>query len=417
MQGDIPRIGVLHYAGPPVVGGVELTIYHHARLLTERGYEVHIVVGRGEPVLRHVMFHRVAELDSRHPEVLDVQRELARGVVSSRFFDLRDRIANRLYAILSPLHTTIVHNALTLHKNLALTAALYQLVQEKTTRLIAWCHDFAWKDELYLPEMHPGYPWDLLRTPWPDTFYVAVSEHRRRILAELLHISHETIHVIPPGVDAYEFLKLEPQTRHLVETLQLLEADPLLLLPARITRRKNIEMAIRITGALRSFMPRPVLVITGPPGPHNPTNVAYLNWLHELAAELHISEHVHFLYEHGRHGKPLHVTDAMMSDFYSLADVLLFPSRREGFGIPVLEAGLARLPIFASDIPPVHESAGPFAFTFDPEGPPEPVAKQIAQILQNDRTYQMRRRVLQQFTWQRIIDERVIPLLRKVVDS
>jgi len=27
------RVGILHYAAPPIVGGVESTIYHHARLL------------------------------------------------------------------------------------------------------------------------------------------------------------------------------------------------------------------------------------------------------------------------------------------------------------------------------------------------------------------------------------------------
>ncbi len=407
------RVGILHYAAPPVVGGVEITIYHHARLLLQRGYEVHVIAGRGAPFYSGIYFHRVEEVDSRYPDVLAVSRELAGGVVSSRFLGLRDRIANRLRAILPALHTTIVHNALTLHKNLPLTAALYRLVQDNAASLIAWCHDFAWKDELYLPEMHPGYPWDLLRTPWPNTPYVVVSEHRRHMLAELLRVSPQTIHVVPPGVDPYEFYKLEPETRRLVEKLGLLDVAPLLLLPARVTRRKNIEMAIRITSALTHHMPRPTLIVTGPPGPHNPTNVAYLNSLRELTHRLGVENNVHFLYEYGEGDQPLHVSDAMMSDFYQLADVLLFPSRREGFGIPVLEAGLARLPIFASDIPPVHESAGGLAFTFDPEGDPAPVARRIAEVLTHDRAYRMRRRVLQQFTWQRIIDERVIPLIEK----
>ena len=42
-----------------------------------------------------------------------------------------------------------------------------------------------------------------------------------------------------------------------------------------------------------------------------------------------------------------------MSD---LADSFLFTSRAEGFGIPILEAGLARLPVFCTDIPPFRES-------------------------------------------------------------
>ena len=53
-----------------------------------------------------------------------------------------------------------------------------------------------------------------------------------------------------------------------------------------------------------------------------------------------------------------YLPDAVIADFYRLADALLMPSREEGFGIPVLEAGLSRLPIFCADIPPLRELAG-----------------------------------------------------------
>ncbi len=405
------RVAILHYAGPPIVGGVEITIYHHARLLSARGHTVHVIAGRGGAFHPRVVFHPIPEVDSRHPGVVKVGRALAQGNVPPAFYSLRDRIAGRLHALLSPMDVTIVHNAMTLHKNMPLTAALRQLADEGVTCFIAWCHDFAWQDELYIPDMHPGYPWDLLRTPWPGVTYVVVSQHRRHMLARLLELPEEEIAVVTPGVDVAAFLKLEPETQRLVKRLSLLDAEPLLVLPARITRRKNIEMAIRVTAALRPLMPRPILIVTGPPGPHNPTNIAYLNALRDVRRTLGVDDHVPFLYEYGEGDAPLHVTDAMMSDLYQLADVLLFPSRREGFGIPVLEAGLARLPIFASDIPPIEESAGELAFRFDPEGDPEMVAQAIARHLEGNAQYRMRKRVLREFTWERIIEEKVEPLL------
>ncbi len=409
------RVGMLHYAGPPVVGGVEVTIYHHARLLAEKHYDVHVVVGRGEAFHPRVTVHRVPEVDSRHPDVLAVGKALARGEVPDAFHALRDRLIERLRPLLAQLDAVIVHNAMTLHKNLPLTAALHQLNEARVTAFLAWCHDFAWMDDLYLPELHPGYPWDLLRTAWPHVRYVVVSEHRRNQLARLLGLPPEAIAVVSPGVDVAEFLKLEPETRRLVAKLRLLEAEPLILLPARITRRKNIEFAIRVLGALVRHMRQAALVITGPPGPHNPTNIAYLNALRALRDELGVTDKVHFLYEHGEGDAPLHVTDAMMSDFYQLADVLLFPSKREGFGIPVLEAGLARVPIFAADIPPVEESAGPWAYRFDPDGDPEAVAEAIVDRLAADPIYEMRRRVLRHYRWEIIIAERVEPLLAEAI--
>jgi len=175
-------------------------------------------------------------------------------------------------------------------------------------------------------------------------------------------------------------------------------------------------MGIRITAALLRFMPDAAMVVTGPPGPHNPTNLAYLEQLKELRARLGVEDRVHFLYEHGPGDEPLLVSHGMMTDFYFLADVLLFPSRREGFGIPVLEAGLARMPIFAAHLPPIRESAGNLAYYFNPEGEPYAVAKAIAERLSQDPLYQMRKRVLRHFTWEVIVKERVIPLLEEVAE-
>ncbi len=202
-----------------------------------------------------------------------------------------------------------------------------------------------------------------------------------------------------------------------MEKLDLLAADPLILLPARITRRKNIEFAIRVTAALTHHKPQATLIVTGPPGPHNPTNVAYLEALQKLREDLAVVERVHFLYEYGDAGHPLRVNDAMMSDLYRLADLVLFPSRREGFGIPVLEAGLARLPVFAADIPPIRESAGDLAHRFELEDDPAIVADAILDHLQHDRAYQLRRRVLHQFTWEAVLEQHLIPLLDEVMRS
>ena len=403
-------IHILHYAGPPTIGGVEITIAHHARLLTERGFRVQVIAGQGRAFHPKVSFLQIPEAGSRHPEVLAVGEELAAGKVTPRFESLRARLREALRAAVSPQDVFIVHNALTLHKNLPLTAALHDLAAAGY-RLIGWCHDFAWLDELYIPKLHSGFPWDLLRTPWPNTRYVVVSEHRRGQLARLLGIAEDEIAVVPPGVAPEQLLRLSPLTRRLADKLGLWKAEPLLLLPARITRRKNIQFAIRVVAALRDHFPNPNLVVTGPPGPHNPTNAAYLAQLRSLRAELGLENSVHFLYEHGEGGEPLLIDDAMMAEWYALADALLFPSLREGFGMPVLEAGLVRLPVLAADIPPVRESAGDTATLFDPQGDPAETAARIAERLRSDPIYRLHRRVLNHFTWDAIIDNLVIPLL------
>ncbi|MFO7167148.1 MAG: glycosyltransferase, partial [Chloroflexota bacterium] len=303
----------------------------------------------------------------------------------------------------------------------ALTAALHRLHSAGLApHIVAWCHDFAWLDPLYTPELHEGYPWKLLRTPWPGARYVVVSEDRRSMLAGLLGLPPEQIVVVTPGVDLAAFLKLEPDTLALARRLDLLEADPLLLLPARVTRRKNIELAIAITGALRAQRQAegcasPRLVVTGPPGPHNPANAAYLEQLKELRRATGDERSVVFLYEAytDAEGQPRPVSDAMLADLFKLADGLLFPSRYEGFGIPILEAALAGIPIFCSDIPPFRDTAGDAALRFDLEAPPEQIAARIAAALQEDRRAALRRQVRTQYTWEAIYRRDIVPLLQE----
>jgi glycosyltransferase involved in cell wall biosynthesis len=100
-----------------------------------------------------------------------------------------------------------------------------------------------------------------------------------------------------------------------------------------------------------------------------------------------------------------------MGSLYDFCDALFFPSSNEGFGIPLLEAGLARMPIFCSDIPPLRESGGDRANFFDFNAEPRITAKKMAKKLLEDPTWSHRRKVLSRFTWEYIVVNLLIPLL------
>jgi len=412
-------IAILHYSAPPIVGGVEHTIYHHARLLAGAGYQVQVIAGRGEAFHPQVAFHVLPEVDSRHPEVLLVKEELDRGQVTPQFHRLRDRLVDLLRPHLASADVLIAHNVFTLHKNLPLTAALHHLLIEEPPphpRTLAWHHDLAWQSRQYKDEMHTGYPWDLLRQPWPGIIQVTVSEPRQKELAALYGIPPETVKVVPPGVDIPSFLRWTETTKRIVETYQLLDADIVLLLPARITRRKNIQLAVRTLAALRAQTGLDArLVVTGPPGPHNPANIAYLAELQALRHDLGLAEAAHFVYELGKEDQPLVPDEATMAVLYLLADALFFPSLGEGFGIPLLEAGLLRLPIFCSHIPPLQATGGEEVYYFTPHAEPADVAALIADKLLTSPAFRLRRRIVQQYRWESIVHDRVIPLIKEAM--
>lgn len=410
------KVAILHYAAPPVVGGVEQTIYYHALELARAGYAVRVVTGHGEPFDPSVQVTVAPELGSRHSDVLTIKKQLDQGQVTPGFDALRDRLAALLSDALAGMDALIAHNVFTLHKNLPLTAALYDYVTARRpdhTTILAWHHDLAWDDPRYADDVHDGYPWDLLRTPWPGVRHVTVSKAQQSRLAALYGLSPERITVVPPGVDPARFFRWTDVTQRLVGELGLLDADVLFLLPARITRRKNIEMALRILAVFRAQTGRDArLIVTGPPGAHNPANAAYLHSLLDLRRELGVRDAAHFLYE-------LDITpdDDTMADLYQLVDALLFPSAQEGFGIPILEAGLARLPVFCSDIPPLRETGEGAAHLFDLQGDPGRIAAQIVDTLDVDAARRLRRRVLSGYTWKMIVQKKVIPLLQAPGDD
>jgi len=90
---------------------------------------------------------------------------------------------------------------------------------------------------------------------------------------------------------------------------------------------------------------------------------------------------------------------------------VLLTSREEGFGLPVLEAGLARLPVFAYALPPLEELGGADVFLFPETEGPEALAAAIAHFLETDPIARLRRRVRQKFTWPALIQNQVIPLI------
>jgi mannosylglucosylglycerate synthase len=281
------RLGLLHYSVPPIVGGVESVMAHHAEQMLAAGHLVRLIAARGRRGSQQLGLARVPLADSLHPDILAAKAELDVGRVPPQFDALVAQLSTALRKAAAGVDVLFAHNVCSLHKNLALTAALHQLNGTPGfPRLILWHHDLAWTMPRYRAELHDGYPWDLLRTDWPGVTQVTVSALRQRELAELLNLAPERIRVVPNGLDLGALFKLEAQTQAFMRRFDLLNAAPLLLLPVRLTPRKNIELALHTLAALRAEFPAARLLVTGPPGAHNPDNGEYFARLLALRAQL-----------------------------------------------------------------------------------------------------------------------------------
>jgi glycosyltransferase involved in cell wall biosynthesis len=117
----------------------------------------------------------------------------------------------------------------------------------------------------------------------------------------------------------------------------------------------------------------------------------YAAELHSLVAELGIADDVVFV-----GGVPLEETAC----FYRAADLCVYPSLNETFGLPILEAMACACPVVTSNVSAMPETAGGAALLADPEDPASlahAIVEATGSAADGLRTQGLRR--AQQFTW------------------
>ena len=161
---------------------------------------------------------------------------------------------------------------------------------------------------------------------------------------------------------------------------------PFVLFVSSLWPYKNCEGLLRAWALARGELGDRQLVIVGPG-----RDEKYAAQLRSLAAELGISADVVFV-----GGVPLEETVR----FYQAADVFVYPSFNETFGLPILEAMACGCPVVTSDTSAMPETAGGAAVLSDPKDPAS-IARAIVEAAApgRDRLRDEGLRRASQFTW------------------
>lgn len=105
---------------------------------------------------------------------------------------------------------------------------------------------------------------------------------------------------------------------------------------------------------------------------------------------------------------------------YRNAETFVFPSRREGFGLPVLEAMACGTPVVTSDATSLVEVVGDAAFTIDPDDERGMAGAIIASIVQENLAAELRQKGEKQaatFSWEKTVAETLLVYERALVDG
>jgi glycosyltransferase involved in cell wall biosynthesis len=415
-----PSIALLHFTCPPVVGGVEVVVERHARLFADHDYPVRVVVGRGDSFDPRIPVKKVPAIDSVYPTNIAVNCDLKQGVLGARFEAYRDELRADLETALGGAEVAIVHNVLVKDLNFTLASVIREMAERQDRKFVNWSHDPSAVGYNAQPWVRTSreFPWVLINSSAPQVCNVTISRARQRELSQLYGVDPSTITVIPDGVAVREFLGLNPVSYRIWQDFRLRDQDLVLFTPARIVEKKNIQLAIEVTAALNSLGRRTKLVVSGPPSNHATLgeHEAYYNRMKALVGDIRAEEFIVFLYEYrDDRGQRVEVTMDIIKDLYQLSDLLLVPSLEEGFGLPLLEAGLTKTPIACSDIEPFRELGGNDVLYLDLKDAPVESARRILEYMSHNPTQRLFKRVLASYTWISIFENRIEPFVRDLV--
>jgi glycosyltransferase involved in cell wall biosynthesis len=242
---------------------------------------------------------------------------------------------------------------------------------------------------------------------------VTDSQCSKRDIMAHLKVSESRLTVVYPGIDLDRFRPSEERSTLNVRSSKLVgpetsnlerrtgSARPFVLSVAGADPTKNVETLVEAFGRL-SQPERDAhdLVLVG--------DFRRRPELRERAAALGIEKQTRF---------PGVVDDGRLIELYQRASLFVFPSRYEGFGLPVLEAMACGCPVISSNASSLPEVAGDAALLIDPLDV-EGLSKVIQRVLSDpDFSRDLRARGpvrAAQFSWDRTARE-MVSVYEKVV--
>ena len=186
---------------------------------------------------------------------------------------------------------------------------------------------------------------------WTD-LVITISESSKRDIVEHLRVNPEQVYVTPLA-SRYHHNYLA-KTYQLENTVNYNFAQPYLLFVSTIEPRKNITtLVVAFNWLKQKYKIEHNLILIGQKG-----------WSYKpILAEIEKSAWKSQIHQLD------YLSDELIALFYSRADVFVYPSYYEGFGMPVLEAMTLGAPVVTSNTSSLPEVAGDAALLIDPNDP------------------------------------------------
>ena len=191
---------------------------------------------------------------------------------------------------------------------------------------------------------------------------IAISEQTKRDIIQFFNISPDKIDIVYQGCDPIFSIRSTGKELEIIKQKYQLP-DEFLLCVGTIEQRKNQLLILK---ALKHLPKHIKLILVGKP-------TAYKAELTSFADNNKLTDRIIFLEN---------VPFLDLPVIYQLAKIFVYPSRFEGFGIPILEAISSGIPTIGATGSCLEEAGGPDSMYTSPDNEEE-LAKHINTIIQS----------------------------------
>lgn len=353
--------------------------------------------GSGVATYAHSLLAGLMELD--YPESIHVivnrRDSLPMAVAQYAKFNFIDLPGNPM----SIRHQRLLPSIITRHNIRCLHTVDVHAPLFARSRQITTCHDVI---PLVLSPREAGGAKSRYKWLWKNWLklqcsradrMVTISEHSRQDIMKVLHVKADKIHVVPPALYQADSRRPATESAHLSQFP--FDNRQLILSVGRRAPYKNLSGLIQAFAQLVKTCPSPCrLVIIGPTDPR-------YGEPESLTAKLGLNESVTFTG---------YISDSDLAELYSRASLFVCPSLYEGFGLPVLEAMAAGVPVVSSDRSSLPEACGDAALLVNPTDP-DAMARAMARVLTDktlaDHLRTAGRRRVTQYSPRRMVEQLV----------
>lgn len=406
------NIGILHYTYPPVIGGVEKVVHDHARLFAKNSYTTKVVTGDGSEINSKIRLSIIPEMKSlKITDLYLYKKTIHDNNFPKKFYELSNLLFKKLEIELRNSNIVFIHNILTLTFNLSLNLALSKYIEEHPEKkFISWTHDVALGPNRKRIKFNNPEIERMIYQPVKNVQYIGISNFLKQTLENEIGFDTKGMVIVPNGIDIRNYFELNEDSNKIINKFNIYNYSPVIFIPGKVQKYKNVDKAVMVTKEIKDLKKKPLLVLSAKGSPHNKDN-SYLFEVKSLIEKLKLKENTIFLEDEI---EKFNTRDSfkIIKDFYKISDIVFNFSNFENFGLPLIEAGLYRVPLVINSLSVFKDVAGDNAMFVDVEKESsKSIAKKIINLLETNQQSKLFNKIKKEYNLENIFKDKIEPLV------